>query len=66
MAEPLTRISTRVALSGAVLCAIGRAAVVMLNVGVLDNLTLILALPSAGIGLLVGVIGPKVNHLGKA
>ena len=50
------RVSLIGALTGAVICAMGRAGVVMLNIGEAGELALAVSAASAGIGLLVGAI----------
>ena len=50
---------------GGGLCAIGRAGVVLLNIGEVNTLTILISLPSAAIGLLVGAIAGAFASPGK-
>ena len=67
MSNSQLTISATGALVGALICAAGRAGVVMLNIGEAGTLAILVSLASAAIGLLVGAIaGAFANPLKAA
>jgi len=56
MSNTQSRISLIGALTGALVCAFGRAGVVLLNIGEAGTVAVLVSLASAAIGLLVGAI----------